>query len=200
QINPMRNQPEMPRKANAEQNSAGGNTPENAPIRESASEPEQQSERVVAVEFTGSDTRFRESRRAGTPNPPRKPRNAERGSREYLTPAEVERLTRAAEKLGRHGHRDATMLLLAYRHALRVSELCALRWDQVDLAQGLLAVRRRKNGTPSTHPLHGPEIRALRRLARDYPDCPYVFTRERKGPLSDSAVRQITASAGATAA
>jgi type 1 fimbriae regulatory protein FimB/type 1 fimbriae regulatory protein FimE len=91
------------------------------------------------------------------------------------------------------------MLLLAYRHALRVSELCALRWDQVDVAQGLLAVRRRKNGTPSTHPLHGPEIRALRRLARDYPDCPYVFTGERKGPLSDSAVRKIMARAGEAA-
>jgi type 1 fimbriae regulatory protein FimB/type 1 fimbriae regulatory protein FimE len=91
------------------------------------------------------------------------------------------------------------MLLLAYRHALRVSELCALRWDQVDLAQGLLAVRRRKNGTPSTHPLHGPELRALRRLQRDYPDCPYVFTGERKGPLSDSAVRKIMARAGEAA-
>src|SRR5262249_25080667 len=180
--------------------SASANTPENAPFRESASEQEQQSPRVVAVEFTGSETRFRESRSEVRPNPPRKPRNAERRSREDLAPAEVERLTRAAERLGRHGHRDATMLLLAYRHALRVSELCALRWDQVDLGQGLLAVRRRKNGTPSTHPLHGPEIRALRRLQRDYPDCPYVFTRERKGPLSDSAVRQITASAGATAA
>jgi type 1 fimbriae regulatory protein FimB/type 1 fimbriae regulatory protein FimE len=89
--------------------------------------------------------------------------NAERRSREFLTPAEVERLINAAEKLGRHGHRDATMILIAYRHALRVSELVSLRWEQVDLAQGLLHVKRLKNGNASTHPLHGPELRASSR-------------------------------------
>jgi type 1 fimbriae regulatory protein FimB/type 1 fimbriae regulatory protein FimE len=116
-----------------------------------------------------------------------------------LTPAEVDQLISAAEQVGRHGHRDATIVLIAYRHALRVSELCALRWDQVDFAQGLLHVRRRKNGTPSTHPLHGPELRALRRLQRDYPDCPYVFTGERNGPLTEWTVRKIVARAGEVA-
>jgi type 1 fimbriae regulatory protein FimB/type 1 fimbriae regulatory protein FimE len=62
------------------------------------------------------------------------------------------------------------MILLAYRHDLRVSELIALQWEQVDLGQGMLHVRRRKNGMPSTHPLRGPEIRALRRLTREYSD------------------------------
>lgn len=91
------------------------------------------------------------------------------------------------------------MILLAYRHAFRVSELVSLRWDQVDLAQGRLHVRRRKNGNPSTHPLHGPELRALRRLQRDYPDSRYVFATERKGPLTDSKVRKMVARAGETA-
>jgi integrase len=91
------------------------------------------------------------------------------------------------------------MILLAYRHGLRVAELIALRWEQVDLKQGVLHVRRRKNGSPSTHPLHGPEIRALRKLAREYPETPYVFVTERKGPLTDSAFRKIVARAGAAA-
>jgi integrase len=56
---------------------------------------------------------------------------AQRRPREYLTPKEVERLIAAARQ-NRYGHRDATMILIAYRHGLRVSKLCALRWDQVD--------------------------------------------------------------------
>lgn len=132
----------------------------------------------------------------GKVTPPRRISNRERRSREHLTPDEVEELMDAAGKLGRHGHRDRTLILLAYRHALRVSELVALRWDQTDLKQGLLHIIRSKNGTPSTHPVRGPEIRALRRLKRDYPDTPYVFVTERKGPLTTSAVRKLLARAG----
>ena len=88
------------------------------------------------------------------------------------------------------------MILLAYRHGLRVSELVALRWQQIDLKQGVLHVRRRKNGRPSTHPLHGPEIRALRKLVRKYPDTQYVFVSERKGPIAAGTVRKIVARAG----
>ncbi|MFH1344928.1 MAG: tyrosine-type recombinase/integrase [Pseudomonadota bacterium] len=77
---------------------------------------------------------------------PRKPKNVDRRGREYLTPAEIDGPVTAAGKLGRHG--------------LRVSELVAFRWDQVDLDNALLHVRRRKNGIPSTQPLHGPELRA----------------------------------------
>src|SRR3954464_9550048 len=63
--------------------------------------------------------------------PPRQVPHAARRPREYLTPKEVERLIAAARQ-DRYGHRDATMILVAYRHGLRVAELCALRWDQVD--------------------------------------------------------------------
>ena len=127
--------------------------------------------------------------------PPRKP-NAEVRSREHLTPDEVDRLQKAAGFIGRHGHRDATLVLLAYRHGLRVSELVSLRWDQVDLKSGTLYVNRAKNGTPSVHPLRGPELRALRRLQREYPATPYVFVTERQGPMTTSGVRKLIARAG----
>lgn len=116
--------------------------------------------------------------------------------REYLTEEEVDRLMKAARSVGRHGFRDATLILLAYRHGLRVSELIALKWTQFDLKQGHLAVVRAKNGTNSTHPLRGPEIRALRRLKREYGPDPYVFDTERRGPLTASTVRKMIARAG----
>jgi type 1 fimbriae regulatory protein FimE len=128
--------------------------------------------------------------------PPRRLANRERRTREHLTPQEVDKLIKAAGRVGRYGHRDATLILIAYRHGLRVSELVALRWDQVDLEQGLLHVSRLKNGMPSTHPLRGPEIRALRRLRREYGISPYVFTTERRGAMTDSSVRKIIARAG----
>ncbi|MCP3868172.1 MAG: tyrosine-type recombinase/integrase [Gammaproteobacteria bacterium] len=107
------------------------------------------------------------------PTPPRKPKNADVRSREHLTPGEVDKLLSAAGKLGRHGHRDKILIFVTYRHGLRVSELVALRWDQVDLKAELVHINRRKNGTPSTHPLGGTEIRALRKLKRDYPATQY---------------------------
>jgi type 1 fimbriae regulatory protein FimB/type 1 fimbriae regulatory protein FimE len=69
--------------------------------------------------------------------------------REYLTTKEVEDLMAAARKSSRHGHRDATMILIAYRHGLRACEVCDLQWHQVELNVGRLHVRRSKRGTPS---------------------------------------------------
>ena len=73
----------------------------------------------------------------------------------------------AATKGSRWGHRDATMILIGYRHGLRASELCDLQWSQVELTSGRLHVRRAKSGSPSVHPMQGDEIRALRRLQRE---------------------------------
>jgi type 1 fimbriae regulatory protein FimE len=128
--------------------------------------------------------------------PPRRGANRERRTREHLTPQEVEKLINAAGRIGRYGHRDATLIVLAYRHGLRVSELVALRWDQIDLEQGLLHVSRVKNGVPSTHPLRGPELRALRRLRREQGISPSVLTSERGSAMTDSSVRKIIARAG----
>ncbi|MBF0620940.1 MAG: tyrosine-type recombinase/integrase [Magnetococcales bacterium] len=130
------------------------------------------------------------------PSPPRRQRNIDLRSREYLTPNEVESLIRAARRQGRHGHRDATMILLAYSHGLRVSELTTMKWNQVDLKQSLLHVHRLKNGQPSTHPLRGSEIRALRKVSRNYPDQHFVFISERKGPITPARFRKIVYRAG----
>jgi len=123
-------------------------------------------------------------------------KNADYRSREYLTEQEVDQLIDAAGRVGRHCHRDATLILLSYRHGLRVTELVSLRWEQVDLKQGLMHVNRLKHGNPSVHPVRGPELRALRRLQRDYPMMPYVFSSERKAPLTDDAIRKIVGRAG----
>ncbi|WP_017325232.1 tyrosine-type recombinase/integrase [Synechococcus sp. PCC 7336] len=111
--------------------------------------------------------------------------------REYLTPREVDELMAVAKQRGRHGHRDATMILIAYRHGLRVSELCALRWEQVDLDAGLLQVYRLKRGIPSVHPLRGPELRALRRLKRESRLSPYLFMTERGAPMTAAGFRKL---------
>lgn len=129
-------------------------------------------------------------------SPPMRVPNSVRRSREYLSPAEVDSMITAAKNAGRHGHRDATLILLTYRHAGRVSEMIAWRRDQVDLDQGLLHVNRLKSGTPSVHPLRGPEIRALRKLFRDYTDSPYVFSTERGCPMTAATARKIVARAG----
>jgi integrase len=81
-------------------------------------------------------------------------------SREYLTEAEVVRLIEVARD-NRWGHRDSTMLLIAFRHGLRASELVDLRWERIDLESAILHVRRLKQRTPATHPLTGRELRAL---------------------------------------
>lgn len=104
-------------------------------------------------------------------------------------------LTETARERGRHGHRDATMILVAYRHGLRAGELCALRLDQVDLGHGLLHVRRVNNGTPSVHPTGGIEIRALR-LKREQPESRYVFVTELLGPMTTAGFRKVVARIG----
>jgi integrase len=130
---------------------------------------------------------------------PRRPPNAELRSREYLTPTEIDRLLDAA-KGNRYGHRDATMILIAYRHGLRSAEICDLRWSQVDVDQARLHVRRVKRGTPSVHPLQGDELRALRRLKRESPaHSDFVFMTERGGPFTTTGFAFLVSRAGAKA-
>jgi type 1 fimbriae regulatory protein FimB/type 1 fimbriae regulatory protein FimE len=133
-----------------------------------------------------------------TVRPTRRP-NADLRTREYLTEAEVERLL-AATKGNRWAHRDATMILVAYRHGLRASELTDLRWDQIDFATATLHVRRVKQGSPSTHPMLGDELRRLRRLQREQePKSPFVFTSERGAPFSTAGFARMIERAGAEA-
>ena len=87
--------------------------------------------RLSDVLYEIANAHFRQSL-VMQPTPPRKPKNQDVRSREHLISDEVESLIQSAKKIGRHGHRDATLILLMYRHGLRVSEAIALRWDQVD--------------------------------------------------------------------
>ena len=130
---------------------------------------------------------------------PRRKPNSEYRSREHLTEREVERLIDAM-KGNRWGHRDATMVLVAFRHGLRASELVDLRWEQVDLEHALLHVHKLKNGSPATHPLTGKELRALRRLQREQElKSPFVFTSERGTPFTKRGFQAMVERAGKAA-
>jgi len=105
-----------------------------------------------------------------------------------------------AAKGNRYGHRDATMVLVAYRHGLRAAELVDLRWDQLDFQTATLAVRRVKKGTPATHPILSDELRALRRLKREQnPLLPFLFTSERGAPFTTAGFARMIERAGKVA-
>ena len=129
---------------------------------------------------------------------PRRRRNADLRTREYLTEHEIEALMAAARQ-NRYGHRDASMILIAFRHGLRASEAVDLRCDQVDFARAALHVRRSKGGSPSVHPLSGTEMRALRRLQREREASPFVFVSERGAPFTTAGFARMIERAGAAA-
>jgi integrase len=121
--------------------------------------------------------------------------NSEMGrDREHLTELEVGRLIKAA-KGNRWGQRDATMILIAFRHGLRVSELCGLQWSSIEFKTGTVHVRRAKGGQEATHPLLGDELRALRELKR-HATSPFVFASERDGPFTTSGFAKLLDRAG----
>jgi integrase len=128
-----------------------------------------------------------------TVTPIRRP-NSELRPREHLTQREVEKLIEAA-KGNRHGQRDATMVLICFRHGLRASELCELQWSDVEFETGTLHLRRAKGGQTSTHPLLGDELRALRVLKRDAAS-PFLFVTERGSPFSVSGLQKLIERAG----
>lgn len=131
--------------------------------------------------------------------PPKKVPNLEKRTREHLLPSEVEAMIKAAKSVGRHRNRDSTLILLAYRHGLRVSELVALRWEQIDFGSGTIYINRLKHGVSSTHPLRGPELRALRQLKREYPNSPYLFVSERGVAMAAATAFGIIERAGVLA-
>jgi integrase len=130
---------------------------------------------------------------------PKRPPNMALRTREYLTEDEVRRLMEAARG-NRHGHRDATMVLVGYRQGLRAAEIVDLRWDQTDFQTANLHIRRIKQGTPATHPILGDELRALRRLQREQdPKSPFVFTSERGAPFATAGFARMIDRAGKAA-
>src|SRR5262245_9921956 len=131
--------------------------------------------------------------------PVRRP-NADTRTREYLTEGEINKLIKVAKK-NRWGHRDAAMILVAYRHGLRAAELIGLQWDQVEFGRNArIHVRRVKNGTSSVHPLSGDELRALRQIHREQePKSPFVFTSERGSPFTTAGFARMVERAGVEA-
>lgn len=113
-----------------------------------------------------------------------------------LNNRDVERLVKAAKYRGRHGLRDATLIMLAYRHGLKVSELINLKWHHVDLDEGTLLVSRLKNGHKTIHSLSDKELHNLRLLERKYTQLEFVFVTERNTPLSNSHVNKMIKRAG----
>jgi integrase len=124
--------------------------------------------------------------------------NLKVGKRLHLTPEEANRLIAAAGKRGRYPERDRIMVRAVYRHGLRASEACDLRWTDLDLEAGTITIRRRKMGKDSTHSMDRDELRDLRRM-RITTDSPWVFTTERGGPLSVGALEYIVRKAGVLA-
>jgi site-specific recombinase XerD len=122
--------------------------------------------------------------------------------REHLTEQEVAKLL-AALKTNRHGHRDWLIGLLIYRHGLRVSEACDLRWDDIDLTKRTIIVRRLKGSTDSVHYLERDEINGLKLLQRQQAargkQSPYVFTSERGTPFGRMGIGRMIERAGEAA-
>jgi len=129
--------------------------------------------------------------------PPRRRKNDEARAREWLKEDEVEQLRKAAAKMGTWGHRNATMILIGFRHGLRVSELIELRWEQIDLDARTLFVRRLKGSKSSQHTLERDEVAALRKLGPERTGV--VFLSERRAPLSRRTFSHVMAEAGLAA-
>lgn len=118
-------------------------------------------------------------------------------TRDHVTPKEVDRLRKAAREMGRHGHRDETMILLGYRHGFRVSELVRLKWDQILFDDEDIMVLRRKGSKSKKHPMQDDEIKALRKLKGD--DTGWVFKSERGGRMTENGFFKMLSRAGKAA-
>ena len=128
--------------------------------------------------------------------------NADYRTREHLTEGEVDKLL-AALKANRYGDRDWLIGLLIYRHGLRVSEACDLRWDDIDLTKRTIIVRWLKGSHDSTHYLERDELVGLKALQRDYPkrhiNSAWVFTNERRTPFGRMGIARMIERAGEAA-
>jgi site-specific recombinase XerD len=122
-------------------------------------------------------------------------------AKEHLTHDEVMRLIKAAESVGRNGHRDGTMILMAYAHGMRASEICDLKWHQMDLSgrNPMIKILRVKGSVDSDHHLDGDEVRRLRKLDRSHQNSQYVFITETGNPLSIQGFWTIVRRAGKVA-
>jgi type 1 fimbriae regulatory protein FimB len=129
----------------------------------------------------------------------------EKTDRKHLTGREVESLIDAATDSSRNKERDRCLLLPGYRHGYRVSEICALPLDHIDIESGVLHVKRLKRGLSTTHPLRADEIRAIKvwlkiRAAMKLPaTVTTFFVSEQRKPLHRSSVNYLLKTASVAA-
>lgn len=127
----------------------------------------------------------------------RRPKNEDVRPREYLRPNEVERLIAAAASVGRCRLRDELLLVMMYRHGLRVGEAVNLRWSDIDFEQAFIHIRRLKRGKEANHPIYPEELKLLRNHKKKIKhQSPWIFMSERGSTMSDDAVREIIKRAG----
>ncbi|HEY2534071.1 MAG TPA: tyrosine-type recombinase/integrase [Xanthobacteraceae bacterium] len=128
--------------------------------------------------------------------------NADYRTREHLTEGEIDKLL-AVLKANRHGHRDWLIGLVTFRHGMRVSETCDLRWDDLDLSKRTIIVRRLKGSDDSTHYLERDEVNGLRLLQRQQADAgtksAYVFVNERGQPFGRMGIGRMIERVGEAA-
>ena len=117
--------------------------------------------------------------------------------RDHLTASEVKLLIEVVKNQGGwYSYRNSILILMLYRHGLRRREASRLRWSDVDLEEGTIYIRRIKGSRSGRHPLQGDEMRALKKLKRDYAPSPFVFTSNRQTPLSERTISHIVHQAG----
>jgi len=122
----------------------------------------------------------------------RKNGSQRKSGRKFLTTTEVERLIDAAGRSKRNGTRNRLMIFLAFRHGLRRSELCNLKWEDIDFFNALLTVHRLKGGIDSRHPIQADEMRLIRKWKREQGDnCSWLFHTPQGSPMLPDSFRKI---------
>ena len=128
--------------------------------------------------------------------PTRTKTNLELRSREYLTVDEVNQLRKAVRKNSQFLDRDEAIILVGFRHGLRLKELADLKWDQINFKDNLMHVKRAKNGLASTHPIKPDELRLLKKLSKDPKRQKHVFISRNNLPISEKTLNTIIKKAG----